>query len=222
MNSTTIKPWLIVESELDAILLYEKLSDLFKIFAIGNVSARPDQATHDYIKDKAGLLCLDDDPAGHAEQAWWHNQYPGCLTWYSDFGKDPGESFEVGVDIRQWGKDGLQKLLNQTQNKIKSKPTKPIVQNFKNKIIEKYQQDKKDEQKKNQQSQKQIEGVSIVAPTRACVHGLFCTALKDKICLINKQNPWHTLKCPKEQWYTYAHPNGIITEIILGIGVRKK
>lgn len=224
------KPVIITEAELDGWLLQEKLGDLFQVFAIGNASARPDKQTHDQLKHAKIILNLDDDPAGHAEQSWWHNQYPDCLTWYSDFGKDPGESFEVGVDIRQWGKDGLQKLLDQNrdQSEIKSKPSKPAIQKFKEKIIEKYPQDKSgdgdggEENKQQIQKQTQTQNSSTIPPTMACVHGLFCTALKDKICLINKQNPWHTLKCPKEQWYTYAHPNGIITEIILGVGVRKK
>jgi hypothetical protein len=215
------KPALITEAEIDGWLLYEKLGDLFNVYAVGNSSARPDLQTHNLIKNNTILLNLDDDTAGHAEIYWWRSQYPDMVPYFSGFGKDPGESFEVGVDIRAWGEEGLGKL-PQIKNKTAANTTSHV--SFKEKVLEKYKQPEKQEVAKQpvKQPANFLTRYSIPKSTTNlfCVHNKYCQSLQNGVCLIDKTNPWDTMVCPKNNWYTYT--TGPITEIILGPGIKKQ
>lgn len=220
-ESTALKPIIITEAELDGWLLQQELSELFQVYAIGNSSARPDLQTHENLSQNLILLNLDDDDAGKAEVSWWVSQYPHTLPWFSSIAKDPGEDFEYGVNIRQWGEQGLKKLeqIKKPKQKIKLKN-----QNFKEKIIQSQNKNQKPISKpKTQKQTKQTKQTNQIKKStitgNICAHGMFCQSLKKTICLISKKNPFETLSCPKDQWYPYT--SGVITEIILAPGVNK-
>jgi hypothetical protein len=230
-----VKPVLITESELDGWLLQQELKDSFQIYAVGNASARPDQQTHIILQDNKILLNLDDDPAGHNETTWWQEHYPQTVTWFSEFGKDPGESFEVGCDIRKWGEQGLEQLKKIKMENIQEKPPKDISlqqlknNSFKNKVLEKF-----DQQKKKNKIIKKTEKIILKKPSTSfasiskalitdnfiCIHGLFCNSLRNNICLINNQSPYEMDRCPKNQWYRY-HDSDTVFSIVLTPGVKK-
>lgn len=235
------KPVLITESELDGWLLQEKLGDIFHIYAIGNASARPDTETHQKIKNVPILLNLDDDEAGHAEQEWWHNQYDFVYTHYSEFGKDPGESFEVGVDIQAWGSDGLKlipgNILSQTNKvvqlfneNVKSKSLQAIdkIYNSKPETPIKHKSEQPQELSPDPETEPEIPKKIERMPAQAgaCIHGLLCQSFKDGQCLVSKQ-PVSSLidsgiGCPEGKWYVYDHPSGAYSQIILGIGLKNR
>ena len=221
----TVKPALITESELDGWLLHEQLGDKYRVFASGSASTRPDKYTHGVIRDIPKILNLDDDTAGHAEQKWWHNQYQQVFTLYSEFGKDPGDSYEVGIDIRAWGLDGL-KLIPEVVLKTTYHQAQPSQKNIKTKAKELISKAYLDTNQTEQTCQPATpRRKPIPTPNGACLHGLLCQSYLDGICLVHKQPVsdyfLYAKKCPKEKWSVWDHPSGTYSQIILGPGIKK-
>ena len=76
------KAVVIVESELDALLLWEKASDLVTCIALGNAQARPDVAADKMLKQADIILnALDSDRTGAKEAwTWWPTHYKKVKT----------------------------------------------------------------------------------------------------------------------------------------------
>ena len=104
------RAYIIVETELDAVLLEGKAEDLAQPVALGNSSRKPDARLHQRLKGAAVILnALDYDKAGADQHGWWQGQYRQGKRWPVPKGKDPGEAYEQGVDLRGWVKAGLPK-----------------------------------------------------------------------------------------------------------------
>jgi hypothetical protein len=59
---------IIVESELDALLLYQEAGGIVNVISLGNVSTRPDQQAADLLNSsRLILVALDFDQAGAIE-----------------------------------------------------------------------------------------------------------------------------------------------------------
>lgn len=101
--------YVIVESELDGILISQEASDLCGVIALGSASTRPDQAAVKVLKASAHILnALDSDGAGAKESGkWWAQHFPEAVRWPVPDGKDPGEAWQKGVDLREWIAEGL-------------------------------------------------------------------------------------------------------------------
>jgi hypothetical protein len=99
----------IVESELDGLLLHQEVGNLAGVVALGSAQARPDQVTHEVLERvKIIMNCLDSDNAGAKEAwRWWKRTYKNFIRWPVPFGKDPGEAFQMGLDLRAWVMAGL-------------------------------------------------------------------------------------------------------------------
>jgi len=101
----------IIESELDAWLIWQETADLTGVVAMGSAVMKPDVATHDLLtKAETILNSLDYDEAG-ARQSWnwWNKAYgPKVLRWPTPFGKDPSEALQQGLDIREWIEAGIE------------------------------------------------------------------------------------------------------------------
>ena len=100
--------YVLVESELDAILLSQEAGDLVGVIALGNAQARPDkEAMAALSKCKLILVALDADNAGAKEAwKWWDKHFSTARRW-PPIAKDPGEMFQQGVDLRIWIKAGI-------------------------------------------------------------------------------------------------------------------
>ena len=98
----------IVESELDALLIHHLAGDLVGAISPGNSTAKPDAAAS-YVLTSALviLVALDSDHAGMQASAWWQQHFPQSERWPVPVGKDPGDAYKAGVDIRAWVKAGL-------------------------------------------------------------------------------------------------------------------
>jgi hypothetical protein len=99
----------LVESELDALLLYQEAGDLVNVISLGNAQTRPDQGAAEILnQSKLILVSLDADQAGATESwRWWKDHYPQAHRWPSILGKDPGEMWAAGVSLRTWVEVGL-------------------------------------------------------------------------------------------------------------------
>jgi DNA primase len=99
----------LVESELDALLLRQEAGDLVDVIALGNAQARPDQEAAALLgQSRLILVGLDADEAGAKEAwRWWKDHYHQGRRWPPISGKDPGEMWAAGVDLRAWLQAGL-------------------------------------------------------------------------------------------------------------------
>lgn len=101
----------IVESELDAWLIWQETADLTGVVAMGSAVMKPDIAAHDLLtKAEIILNSLDYDEAG-ARQSWnwWDKAYgPKVIRWPTPFGKDPSDAWQQGLDIREWIEAGIE------------------------------------------------------------------------------------------------------------------
>ena len=98
----------VVESELDAIMLAGIAPDLAAAVAMGSATTKPGSQLLDEIRKCAVVLvALDSDRAGAEAMRWWKDNMPNSRRWPVPQGKDPGEAFAAGVDIREWVKAGL-------------------------------------------------------------------------------------------------------------------
>jgi hypothetical protein len=111
----------IVESDLDGLLIDWLAGDLVATVPLGSCSTRPKATAFESLqKSRRILVALDFDKPQWNEQkqrmvapgaeacGWWLKNFPDTWKrWPVPNGKDPGEAFQAGVDIRQWILDGL-------------------------------------------------------------------------------------------------------------------
>lgn len=205
----------ITEGELDGWLCWQEFGDSSLVIAIGNSSTRPDKNIHkNLVAASTILLGLDNDPAGQNESSWWKRQYKNTQICTMTKGKDPGEAFEQGVDLKQWfaGQMETRGLLLDTA-KEKSKPqTQPVPQ--------------KETQKELPKTVPGTKTIPLPRPrvkqNRVCLHGQFCSFLRESFCIIEKQPISNINTCPIGKWWLYKEKkNSPISQIILGPGVKK-
>lgn len=97
----------VCESELDALLLMQECGDLVGTVALGSCQAKPDSRLHDrLVQAETVLCCLDNDAAGRQASKFWA-RYPGYRLHMPAGGKDAGEMFHNGHDVRAWIERGL-------------------------------------------------------------------------------------------------------------------
>ena len=98
----------IVESELDAIMLAGLAGDLAAVVAMGSSTSKPGAALLAALAEcKVVLMALDADRAGADACRWWTATLSQALLWPVPAGKDPGEAYAAGVDVRAWLLAGL-------------------------------------------------------------------------------------------------------------------
>jgi hypothetical protein len=107
----TAAAWIVMESELDALLLAQEAGDLVNVLALGSASLRPDAEAHARLQSAPIiLLALDFDDAGNkAAMSWWPEHYPPekLRIWPVPEGKDPTDAWRAGWDLRAWIEAGL-------------------------------------------------------------------------------------------------------------------
>ena len=111
----SLTPYIVVEGELDAILCHHATGRAVGALALRTNRAKPDAKAHARLKDAVRiLLALDYEAsgAGVAGLDWWRSVYPQSLRFPTPEGKDPGNAFELGVDIREWIDGGLPETIS--------------------------------------------------------------------------------------------------------------
>ncbi|SMP80975.1 Zinc-binding domain of primase-helicase [Desulfonatronum zhilinae] len=95
--------YMLIESLLDGYMLHSHVSDLVTPIAIGSTTTALDQETLDLLKKaKRILISLDNDQSGWARAMILKSQFPNSSIIIPPFGKDPGEFFQRGGDLRGW------------------------------------------------------------------------------------------------------------------------
>lgn len=112
--------YVVVESALDAILLDGLAGDLVGVVAMGNASIKPNSVTDSLLRKAIHIsISLDSDEvttnkqtgkpqaAGQQGSRWWLATYPQAERVPVIGGKDPGDAYKAGVDLRAWVLAGL-------------------------------------------------------------------------------------------------------------------
>ena len=108
IGNPAAKAVVVVESDLDALLLHHLAGDFCAVIPLTTVTATPKEAAAVTLAGAAVILvALDADLAGTARWPWWHEHYPQAEQLIVPAGKDPGEAFSRGVDLRKWVLDAL-------------------------------------------------------------------------------------------------------------------
>lgn len=97
----------IVESELDAYSLIQKIDDLALVIACGGNTKNPDRLTDHLIKTRRAFLCHDNDEGGDAMKNMWSKLYPKATCISTPSGKDIGEFIEKGGHLSSWIRPAL-------------------------------------------------------------------------------------------------------------------
>lgn len=98
-------PIIIVESALDAAVLYQDAGDLVHAVALGSAQAKPDAYLRALISKASQLfVCLDYDDAGIGAKDWWIDNYPNAEIGFCPRGKDIGEYHLSSGSVRDWVK----------------------------------------------------------------------------------------------------------------------
>lgn len=119
------RAFVIVEAELDAMLVSEKIGHKASGVALGSLAHKPDAATDELLSQAlAVLVALDFEPPADADAdpkkaeklrrvyGWWTERYPRAERWPVPQGKDPGDAYMGGCDIGAWVTAGLPPVLN--------------------------------------------------------------------------------------------------------------
>ena len=101
--------FVIVESDLDAILLHQEAWDVVSAVSMGSATNKPDSETTTLLNQaEVILVALDTDEAGvRSAWSWWLESFPKAKRWPVSKGKDPGEAYKKGENIRMWILAGL-------------------------------------------------------------------------------------------------------------------
>lgn len=122
ITNPTARAFVIIEAELDAILIDEHAGDLTGAIAMGNSTAKPTDGAFHLLTDCLHISnALDYDAkiaesgkyenAGGVGALWWPKHFPQSERWPVPVGKDPGDAFKAGINIRQWITAGLPPIL---------------------------------------------------------------------------------------------------------------
>lgn len=101
------KPAMLLESELDALLVYQSAGDLIiPVATEGTSGARHLYWISHLAAPSSILISYDADDAGDHAAKWWQAHLPHARRW-RPLVKDPGEMHRMGISIRDWVEDAI-------------------------------------------------------------------------------------------------------------------
>ena len=105
------KPVILLESVLDAILVFQEAGDLIASIALLGADKRPSREVVCFLQEAPLiLLCLDNDDAGKENCFWWKQHFPRAAVHCAPApAKDPGDLLALGFSVREWIRFGLWK-----------------------------------------------------------------------------------------------------------------
>ena len=101
---TDSKVTVVVESELDAYMLHAQAGDM--VSCASSMTSNVRKMSQDLLERFGEQLCilvaLDSDKAGANGWPRWHESFARAKRWPVPAGKDPGEAFSLGENLRVW------------------------------------------------------------------------------------------------------------------------
>lgn len=96
--------YFVTEAELDAMLIHFATGGVIGGLAVRTNRGKPDAQAHARLRDAVRVcVALDYDDPGADGVNFWEQAYPtASLRWPTPEGKDPGDAYRLGVDIRAW------------------------------------------------------------------------------------------------------------------------
>ncbi|MDD3814407.1 MAG: hypothetical protein PHZ02_07150 [Desulfocapsaceae bacterium] len=142
ITNPTAKAFVTQEAELDCIAIDEAVGDLVGTIGIGSTGVRPDLRTDKALKNSLCILDgLDFDGIGSkASKAviqsgtWWEETYSQYKRWPVPQGKDAGEFFQAGGNLRLWVMAGLPDFLVPSTDVGKAEPVQDVPETAASKI----------------------------------------------------------------------------------------
>jgi len=96
-------PVVVVESEIDAVLVWQEARELVNAVALGTVGGKPDEDMAAHLRTAPRILvALDFDEAGKKAAPWWAEHFPQAERWPVAAGKDVGDMAKTPGLIRAW------------------------------------------------------------------------------------------------------------------------
>lgn len=140
VSNQTAKAFVLQEAEFDCVAVDGAAGDLVGTIGLGSTGTKPDARTAELLKNSMAILDgLDfDEPRrnpqtgrmerpGAAGGKWWREQYPQYKRWPVPVGKDAGEAYAAGVDLRMWIEAGLPPVLLGEKAPVVSAPVAPVA-----------------------------------------------------------------------------------------------
>ncbi|MBU1138826.1 MAG: hypothetical protein KKA76_07610 [Proteobacteria bacterium] len=119
LSNPSAKAFVTSEAELDCIAVDEAAGDLVGTVGIGSTGVKPERRAADALSKSLCILDgLDYDQAGANAGVWWQETYPQSKRWPVPEGKDPGEAFAAGVDLRMWILAGLPPVFHEAPSPV--------------------------------------------------------------------------------------------------------
>ena len=88
------RPIVLVESDLDAWLIYQEAGDIVTVSSLGSAGTKPDPVLAAFLLAAPQILvALDNDKAGREASQKWARTFPKAKLWPVPWGTDPGEAF---------------------------------------------------------------------------------------------------------------------------------
>lgn len=108
--------FVVVESELDALMLHYQVGDLIGVVSVQTANVKKiAAAVLDGLREALCILVALDaegkDGAGAKGWQRWAASFPRAKRWPCPVGKDPGEAFAAGANLRTWIMAGLPPVL---------------------------------------------------------------------------------------------------------------
>ena len=101
-------PVVLVESVLDAVLVWQEAGNIVATVALTGATKKPDAGSAAFLRAAPLVLwSLDFDEAGTKAWTWWREHFLGVMAWPCAVGKDPGDMLKAGVPIRMWVEAGI-------------------------------------------------------------------------------------------------------------------
>lgn len=119
------RAFLVTEADLDEMLVCRHAGSLVGTVSLGSSGAKPGADVFPVLKKALRILvALDWDQAGRKAFEWWKKELPNSRFWPvpDGLGKDPGEAFENGLDIKGWVAVGLPPVLTLDVHQKYKKP----------------------------------------------------------------------------------------------------
>jgi DNA primase len=107
-GDSIVKPHVLLESELDAMLLHQEVGDLCVPMALGGASKEADADSHSRLQRSPLILfALDFDLPGKKAYTYWKSLYSNLFVWPTPYAKSVGDAFQRGCDLRKWIATGI-------------------------------------------------------------------------------------------------------------------